>query len=142
MAVIADGVRMTELEENVDLSSSKLKRPQERQMEMMANQKPRLMEMIIPNQRRSHQHLVVISKGQQCYHLYHQHLPQRNYQQEWELYDKNESLRDKIKELKKPKQWYPEGHPNVKYTFLNMLPINAMHRDGGEKEMFARKNTD
>jgi len=59
-----------------------------------------------------------------------------------ELYDENKALREMIKDLKKPKQWYPEGHPNFKYTFLNMLPINVMNRDGGEKEMFGRQNMD
>ena len=66
-----------------------------------------------------------------------------------ELFDENKKLRSlnetllaEIDELKKPKQWYPEGHPNFKHRLLNMLPINVMVRDGGPAEYFARQNMD
>ena len=54
----------------------------------------------------------------------------------------NETLRAEIEELKKPKQWYPQGHPNFKYRLLNILPTNVMIRDGGPAEHFARQNMD
>ena len=58
------------------------------------------------------------------------------------LLSENENLRAEIKELKKPKQWYPKGHPNFKYQLLNMLPTNVRIRDGGQAEDFARQNMD